>query len=144
MTDEAKGGDLFIVDNSDSGWTGLRYLREWCEIAKSFDIATGFFDIGSLLGLDGRWQQLKKIRILMGAAVMPATRNVLLSAVRERAEETLDSSIEAVKEENPLLRGVPAIAKAMKSGQIECRVYDKNKFHAKSYITHAKIDVVGA
>ena len=29
-------------------------------------------------------------------------------------------------------------------GQIECRVYTKEKFHAKAYITHAKLDVVGA
>ncbi len=26
MTADAKGRDLFIVDNSVSGWTGLRYL----------------------------------------------------------------------------------------------------------------------
>jgi HKD family nuclease len=33
---------------------------------------------------------------------------------------------------------------ALKSGQIECRVYSKDKFHAKTYITHAKLEVVGA
>ena len=41
MTDEPKGGDLFIVDNSLSGWTGLRYLEEWCDLATGFDLATG-------------------------------------------------------------------------------------------------------
>ena len=30
------------------------------------------------------------------------------------------------------------------AGKIECRVYDQDKFHAKAYITHAKLDVVGA
>ncbi len=60
MVDDAKGGDLFIVDNSISGWTGLRYFREWCDIAKGFDIATGFFEIGALLDLDEQWQQLGK------------------------------------------------------------------------------------
>jgi hypothetical protein len=34
MTKEAKGGDLFIVDNSISGWTCLRYLHEWTEYGK--------------------------------------------------------------------------------------------------------------
>ena len=29
MTVDSKGRDLFIVDNSVSGWTGLRYLEEW-------------------------------------------------------------------------------------------------------------------
>ena len=38
------GRDLFIVDNSVSGWTGLRYLEEWATIAKAFDIATGYFE----------------------------------------------------------------------------------------------------
>ena len=41
MTAESKDRDLFIVDNSVSGWTGLRYLEEWSGIAKAFDIATG-------------------------------------------------------------------------------------------------------
>ena len=58
MTIETKARDLFIVDNSISGWTGLRYLKEWTEIAKAFDIATGYFEIGSLLALDGKWQGL--------------------------------------------------------------------------------------
>lgn len=60
------GGELFIVDNSVSGWTGVRYLQDWTQIARSFDIATGYFEIGGLLELDGRWQQLEKIRILIG------------------------------------------------------------------------------
>ena len=66
---EAGGGDLFIVDNSVSGWTGLEYLRQWSDLARSFDIATGFFEIGALLALDGKWQQLEKIRLLMGDEV---------------------------------------------------------------------------
>ena len=49
----AGGGDLFIVDNSHSGWTGLKYLEQWSEISSALDIATGFFEIGSLLALDG-------------------------------------------------------------------------------------------
>jgi len=32
----------------------------------------------------------------------------------------------------------------MRAGQIECRVYDKDKFHAKAYITHAKLEVIGS
>ena len=49
---EGKGGDLFIVDNSISGWSGLEYLKQWTEIASAFDIATGFFEIGAMLALD--------------------------------------------------------------------------------------------
>lgn len=144
MKTESKGRDLFIVDNSVSGWTGLRYLEEWSGIAKAFDIATGCFEIGSLLALDGKWQTLDKIRILMGAEATYKTKKALLDFVRSRAVETLDGSIEAEKNANPFLHGVPAILEALHSRQIECRVYDKDKFHAKAYITHAKLEVVGS
>ncbi len=59
MTADPKGRGLFIVDNSISGWTGLRYLEEWAGIAKAFDIATGYFEIGAVLALDGQWQALR-------------------------------------------------------------------------------------
>src|SRR5712691_6307156 len=144
MPPESKGRDLFIVDNSVSGWTGLRYLEEWSGIAKAFDIATGYFEIGALLALEGKWQTLEKIRILMGDEITHRTRRALLDAVRSRAVEILDGSIEANKEANPFLHGVPAILDGLRSSQIECRVYDREKFHAKAYITHAKLEVVGS
>ena len=67
MTDKPKksGSGLFIVDNSDDHWKVQRYLHDWCDIASSFDIATGYFEIGALLALDGQWQKLHKLRILM-------------------------------------------------------------------------------
>jgi superfamily II DNA or RNA helicase len=144
MPTESKGRDLFIVDNSISGWTGLRYLEEWCGIARAFDIATGYFEIGALLALDQHWQPLEKIRILMGAETTLRTRKAFLEAVRSRAEQILDDSIESEKQANPFLHGVPAILDALRSRQIECRVYDRDKFHAKAYITHAKLEVVGS
>src|SRR2546423_10625496 len=92
---EPKGGDLFIVDNSISGWTGLRYLEEWCELARSFDIATGYFEIGSFLGLDGKWQKLEKIRILMGAETTARTKKAMLHRGKARAEDGLERRPEA-------------------------------------------------
>ena len=144
MTVDSKGRELFIVDNSVSGWTGLRYLEEWSSIAKAFDIATGYFEIGALLALEGKWNDLDKIRILMGAETTHRTRKAILQAVKAQALDRLDGSIEENKERNPFLHGVPAILAALRSGQFECRVYDKDKFHAKAYITHAKLEVVGA
>jgi len=40
------GSDLFIEDNSDSDWKVHRYLKEWCELSKGIDVATGFFEVG--------------------------------------------------------------------------------------------------
>ena len=33
---QSSGGDLFIVDNSISGWTGLKYLEQSTEISRGF------------------------------------------------------------------------------------------------------------
>jgi hypothetical protein len=52
---KARERDYLIVDNSISGWTALRYLKEWADIAEAFDIATGHFDIGALLALREKW-----------------------------------------------------------------------------------------
>ena len=139
-----ESGPLFIVDNSDGGRDGLGYLREWCEIARAFDIATGFFEVGALLVLDGDWQKLDKIRILMGDQVSHRTKKALLDAVKARAEIELDRGLERDKEKNPFLLGVDAVVEAIRNGRIECRVYNRDKFHAKAYITHGKLDVVGS
>lgn len=140
MTD----GPLFIVDNSEGGRNGLDYLREWSELASGIDIATGFFEIGSLLDLDGHWQRFQKIRILMGDEVTQRTKKAMLLAVKQRAEARLDQSIENDKERDPFLNGVDAIVDALVSGQIQCRVYNREKFHAKAYITHGRFEVIGS
>ena len=48
--------------------------------------------------------------------------------------------METEQEKNEFLIGVPAIIEAIKSGKIECRVFNRNKFHAKAYITYFKED----
>ena len=53
----------------------------------------------------------------------------------------LDGSIELEKEKNDFLTGVAAIVEAISAGKILCRVYRKDKFHAKAYITHARQEV---
>src|SRR5438309_3198307 len=84
-----RGGDLFIVDNTDGDWKVRDYLREWSDISHTFDIATGNFEIGSLLALDGQWQKLEKLRILMGNEVTKRTRKALLAGV-EGLKQTLN------------------------------------------------------
>jgi len=102
------GGELFIVDNSETEWKGLRYLQDWTEIASAFDIATGFFEIGSLLALDGKWQKLDKMRILMGDQATARTRQAILEGLRQHVCQKLDASLEGEKESNDLLAGAAA------------------------------------
>jgi superfamily II DNA or RNA helicase len=137
------GGELFIVDNSDDEWKALRYLHDWCDYARRIDVASGYFEIGSLLALDGQWQKLDGLRILMGDEAGLRTKNVFEKALSDRVAR-LDGSLEAEKEKNDFLDGVPAIIEAIASGKIQVRVYRKAKFHAKAYITHARSEVIGA
>lgn len=137
------GNDLFIVDNSDEDWKVLSYLAEWSEISHKFDIATGYFEIGAFLALHGKWQKLDQIRILMGDEVTKRTHRALAEGLA-RVSQLLDDSIEREKQKNDFLTGVDEIVQAIASGKIMCRVYAKKKFHAKAYITHSKLAVVGS
>jgi len=62
------GDEFFVVDDGFSGWTGLRNFEEWTEIAKACAIATGHFEIGALLALDG-WRGPRTIRTGLARAL---------------------------------------------------------------------------
>jgi len=101
----------------------LPYSRQW-------DVATGYFEIGALLDLDGLWQPLEGMRVLLGDEMTKRTREELIRALRVQSEE----SIEAAKEKDDSLAGLGAVRQALVGGQIQTRVYTKAKFHAKGYI----------
>src|SRR5260370_42598098 len=102
--EERRGGDLFIVDNAEKDWKVIRYLHDWADLAHTFDIATGYFEIGSLLALDGQWQKLDKLRILLGDEASKRTRKTLVDGTR-RIAIVLDASIQNRKEVNGFLLG---------------------------------------
>ena len=135
--------ELFIVDNSNSEWKVWSYLSEWCELSKAIDIATGYFEIGSLLCLQDKWQRVDQFRILMGDEVSFRTKRAFADGLKAIAGK-LESSIEGEKILNDFLTGVPAIVEGIRKGQIQCRVYRKDKFHAKAYLTHSRAAVVGS
>ena len=99
----ANGGNdpLFVVDNSDENWKGLDYLREWCSLASQFDIATGNFEVGSLFALEGDWQKMDKIRLLMGDEMTYRTKKAMLRALTDRAVEVVDAGLELNKTKTP-------------------------------------------
>ena len=116
--------DLYIVDNSSLEYSVKKYLNEWCGISRQMDIATGYFEIGGLLELDGEWGKLEEIRIILGSEITKRTRDVI-KETKKYFLYGLNKSIEDEKEKNEFLSGVPAILDALKSGKIECRVFDK-------------------
>ena len=108
----------------------LDAFRRLLPFSTKWDVATGYFEIGSLLDLDGFWQPLETMRILLGDEVTKRTRSELVAALRQQSE----TSIEAQKEKDDSLSGLAAARQALVSGQIQARVYAKAKFHAKGYI----------
>src|ERR1700686_515175 len=91
------GSELFIVDNSDEDWKVLRYLHDWCQISKSIDIATAYFEIGSLLALQDEWKKVDQIRILMGDEVSRRTKNAFTAGL-EQVKQRLDISLATEKQ----------------------------------------------
>lgn len=129
--------DQFIVDNEDEHWKALEYVRQWCEISSAVDIATGHFEIGAFLALDGEWQKVDKIRLLIGGETSRKTADAIAAA--------LDDSIKLERQEgDPFLTGIEAVVEGIRSGTIEIRTYPRKKFHAKAYITHGRLEVVGS
>src|SRR6476646_10329292 len=94
------GSELFIVDNSDEDWKVLRYLHDWCQISKAIDLATGYFEIGALLGLKDEWQKVDHIRILMGDEVTLRTKAAFVRWL-DNVRDHLDASWNAAEDVTP-------------------------------------------
>ncbi|MDO8586144.1 MAG: helicase-related protein [Armatimonadota bacterium] len=122
-----------ILDNRD-GNNVLSALRTLLAEAQQADIATGTFEIGSLLALDGAWQDVPAFRVIMGDETTGRTRRVLLEALTN----TTDDNLELVKERDDTLRGLAAVRNALESKQLKVRVYPKAKFHPKCYLVRTK------
>lgn len=123
----------YIIDNLKDANNVRHCLSSWCENSKRLDIATGYFDIGGLLAIDQKWQHLEKIRIILGDEVTKNTKAALDAAI-ERFVQGIRASVDEEQKTNDFLIGVPAIIEALVARKIECRVYQKGKFHAKAYI----------
>ncbi len=122
-----------ILDNSE-GNTILKTLQRLLPESNKLDIATGFFEIGSLLTLDSFWNHLEKVRIVMGDETTKRTRSELLNVLTRASEE----SIEREKEKSDDATGLKAVRQALMQKQIEAKIYRQAKFHAKAYLMQAK------
>jgi len=118
-----------FIDNRD-GNQMLDAVRQLMGVAKNLDVATGFFEIGSFLDLDGSWQPINRIRLIMGDEMTRRTKQELVNALRNRDT----NGIERVKSSDDwaALRGLLAVKQALTEGRIEAKVYTKAKFHAKA------------
>ncbi|MFC1737755.1 helicase-related protein [Planctomycetota bacterium] len=122
-----------IIDNRNDN-TVLQALQKLLPNLQKMDIATGIFEVGSLLQLEGLWQQLDKIRVLMGNETTKTTKKVIVEGLIKKSNE----SIERQKEKDDALTGLAAVRQAITDKQIALRTYSKAKFHAKSYLMESK------
>lgn len=122
-----------IIDNAGDT-TVLGALMKILPKAFQLDIATGYFEISSLLALGNSWREIEQIRLIMGDEISRRTRNLL---VEELAKIT-DESIESYKEHDDTLTGLEAVREALKRRQLQIRVYDRAKFHSKCYLMRTR------
>ncbi len=115
-----------IIDNQ--GEVTLRdAIVQIAQITRNLDVATGFLELGALLSLDGAWQKIAKIRILLGDVAGRTTRQELAAAFVRLNDE----SLEAHKTTDDALTGIEAVRAALDARQIEVRAYTRERFHAK-------------
>ena len=122
-----------ILDNRNNN-TVLNALQKLLPILQQIDIATGVFEVGSLLQLEGLWQQVPQIRIMMGNETTKTTQKAIVQALLDKSDE----SIEHEKEHDDALTGLPAMRDAITNSQISLKTFSKAKFHAKMYLMDAK------
>jgi hypothetical protein len=91
-------------------------------------VATGFLGLGSLLSLDGDWQKVGEIRILLGDAAGRKTRKELVEAFERQNNE----SPELCKTADDSLAGIDAVRSAHDARKIRIGVYTRERFHLVS------------
>ena len=139
------GSELFIVDNSDDDWKVLRYLHDWCQTLQGHRHGHRLLRDRRPAGPEGRMAEGRP-------DPHPHGRRGLADAPKAAFEQGLQQrhsrgSTPAWKPRRRRTTSSTASQpswRRMRSGKIQCRVYRKDKFHAKAYITHARQEVVGS
>jgi phosphatidylserine/phosphatidylglycerophosphate/cardiolipin synthase-like enzyme len=122
-----------IIDNRGENKV-VHALQRLLPNLQRMDVATGVFEVGSFLLLEGVWQDLERIRILMGDETTRRTKREIVQAMLQ----TSNDSIEREKERDDALTGLAAVRDAIATRQILLKTYCKAKFHAKSYLMESK------
>ncbi len=87
-------------------WKVRSYLSEWCDLSKAIDVATGYFEIGALLCLKDKWQNVDCIRVLMGDEVSRRTKRAFTEGLK-KITDRLDQSLESEKPKTTFLKEFP-------------------------------------
>lgn len=119
-----------IIDNQGEN-TLLSALGNVFTGGDELSIATAFFSLDALNLIGKSIGDKTTIRILFGGDASPAQRLQLLELMRSRSDEDLAKS----RIQDPTVDGLQIIKRLIDEGRLEARVYTKDKFHAKAYLT---------
>ena len=106
----SESAELRLVDNETEERTVATALKKHLGAAGGLDVATGFFEVGGLLALEGVWQQAGSIRILLGAVVGKRSRQLLDKHLREKLEQEFLDGLKRQRNKDFMLRGLLEIA----------------------------------
>ena len=108
-----------LIDNSTENMAD--YIKKLCKTTDCLDIGVGYFYVNGFEAIKDCLKDIKKIRIIMGT-------------------NTDKYTVDAIKNTNTELY------KAIKSGQIEIKIYDKTTFHGKTWIFRGEksVAIVGS
>jgi superfamily II DNA or RNA helicase len=120
-----------IVDNLD-GNTLEKALGGITENGRELWIATAFFSLDALNMLGENLARADRIRLLFGDDACARQRNALIRAMQERS----DADLLKQREADPLFNGLRLASRLIREGRLDARVYTREKFHAKLYISH--------
>lgn len=119
-----------LIDNRP-GNTLLEAVRRLLPTAQSLDIATGYFEVGALVALEGAWQEVSgTIRLLMGDEMTRATKAAILEGLGDSQRNGIEQA--KVEDDWGAVDHLHAIRDAIATGKIVPKVYTRAKFHAKS------------
>ncbi|MBN9501998.1 MAG: hypothetical protein BGO01_10195 [Armatimonadetes bacterium 55-13] len=120
-----------IVDNQGDN-TLQKALEKITVDGRELWIATAFFSLDALNLVGENLLKADKIRLLYGAEANPRQRNAILQALQTQSDENLLED----RKEDPLLQGLQCAKRLIEEGRLEARIYRKENFHAKLYISH--------
>ena len=120
-----------IVDNQGEN-TLQRAIERITVDGRELWIATAFFSLDALNLVGQNLLKADKIRLLYGAEANPRQRNAIVGALQSQGDEDLLRD----RKDDPLLSGLHHAKKLIEEGRLEARIYRKENFHAKLYISH--------
>lgn len=120
-----------IVDNQGEN-TLHQAIERITTDGRELWIATAYFSLDALNLISQNLLKADKVRLIYGGEANARDRNAILAAMRSDSEERLLDD----RKNDPLLSGLVYAKQLIEEGRLEARIYRRQNFHAKLYISH--------